>query len=316
MTIGTLFGTNAESNGLYGLQSGSTGSLPLVSNTYFEWFIFKEDIGNPATPTGGTWDFSSNTGTPPTGWTNFITSVPLFPVWVSIAFVDSRNPTAITWSTPGLISSSNSIYATMYADVFTGDGITTDWTLTADPVVVTNLDVSVNGVTQTPTTDYTISGTTFSTTTAAPLGAIILVKYQQALPNSYYGMASNVGFVPVGSITSTNVQSAIAEINSDLASSSGSSLIGYTPAGTGAVATTVQTKLRESVSVKDFGAVGNGIANDAAAFTAAWTASNPKAVLVPAGTYLITGTVTGKFYSFGVVTISSGTVTSITNLVP
>lgn len=31
----------------------------------------------------------------------------------------------------------------------------------------------------------------------------------------------------------------------------------YLPAGTGAVATTVQSKLREVVSVKDFGAVGN-----------------------------------------------------------
>ena len=40
------------------------------------------------------------------------------------------------------------------------------------------------------------------------------------------------------------------------------------------------------------------------------------AVLVPASTYLFTGTVTGKFYSFGAVTISGGTVTSITNLVP
>jgi hypothetical protein len=34
------------------------------------------------------------------------------------------------------------------------------------------------------------------------------------------------------------------------------------PAGTGAVATTVQGKLRESVSVKDFGAVGDGVADD------------------------------------------------------
>ena len=38
----------------------------------------------------------------------------------------------------------------------------------------------------------------------------------------------------------------------DLAASSGSSLVGYTPAGAGAVATTVQEKLRESVSVEDF----------------------------------------------------------------
>lgn len=43
----------------------------------------------------------------------------------------------------------------------------------------------------------------------------------------------------------------------------------YVPAGTGAVTTTVQAKLREFVSVKDFGAVGNGIADDTAAIQAA-----------------------------------------------
>lgn len=43
--------------------------------------------------------------------------------------------------------------------------------------------------------------------------------------------------------------------------------VGYTPAGTGAVTTTVQAKLRESVSVKDFGAVGDGVTDDTAKFT-------------------------------------------------
>ena len=37
-----------------------------------------------------------------------------------------------------------------------------------------------------------------------------------------------------------------------------SNLVTYTPAGTGAVDTTVQAKLRETVSVKDFGVVGDG----------------------------------------------------------
>jgi Pectate lyase superfamily protein len=45
--------------------------------------------------------------------------------------------------------------------------------------------------------------------------------------------------------------------------------IGYTPAGAGAVATTVQAKLRESVSVKDFGAVCDGTTDDTAAIQAA-----------------------------------------------
>lgn len=349
MAIGTLFGGGSESSGLYGIATGSAVNPTVVSQIYFEWFIFTTSSGTPATPTGGSWNFTSNIGTAPAGWFNFISSVPVNTLWFSVAFVDSRNPLVINWASPGLLSS-QSIYATAYANVFTGNGSTVAWTLSNDPVVVNNTDVSINGVTQVPTTDYTISGTTLTTTTAAPLNAVILVKYRQALALSYYGAASNVqftpvgtltstnvqaaiaevltdyaaqtgaasiGFTPVGALVSTNVQAAIAEVVTDLALSSGSSTVGYLPGGTGAVATTVQAKLRESASVLDFGASTGAIAAiNAAAFTAAWAASNPKAVLVPAGTYLFTGTVTGKFYSFGVVTISGGTVTSITNLVP
>lgn len=61
--------------------------------------------------------------------------------------------------------------------------------------------------------------------------------------------------------------------------------VGYLPAGTGAVATTVQDKLRESVSVKDFGAVGNGEANDTKAIQDAIDTGKP--VFVPAGTYYL-----------------------------
>jgi hypothetical protein len=57
----------------------------------------------------------------------------------------------------------------------------------------------------------------------------------------------------------------------------------YVPAGTGAVTTDVQTKLREIVSVKDFGAVGNGVSDDKAAFESSGAAS--RAVVIPESSY-------------------------------
>jgi hypothetical protein len=63
------------------------------------------------------------------------------------------------------------------------------------------------------------------------------------------------------------------------------SSISYTASGTGATVRTVQAKLQESVSVKDFGAVGDGVANDTAAVQLAIN-SGAKAVYFPNGTYL------------------------------
>jgi hypothetical protein len=70
-----------------------------------------------------------------------------------------------------------------------------------------------------------------------------------------------------------------------LGTSAGSNSVGFLQAGTSATARTVQAKLRDTVSVKDFGAVGNGVANDTAAFLAAMTAASN--VYVPAGTYCV-----------------------------
>jgi acyl-coenzyme A thioesterase PaaI-like protein len=74
----------------------------------------------------------------------------------------------------------------------------------------------------------------------------------------------------------------------------GSNAVSYLPAGTGAVATTVRSKLRESVSVKDFGAVGNGIADDTAAIQAAIDYVNSLGggkVSLPAGIFKITSSI-------------------------
>lgn len=69
--------------------------------------------------------------------------------------------------------------------------------------------------------------------------------------------------------------------------------IPYVPAGTGAVTTTVQNKLRETVSVKDFGAVGDGAANDTTAVQAAVTHcfTTGDQLYWPDGTYLTTASI-------------------------
>lgn len=65
--------------------------------------------------------------------------------------------------------------------------------------------------------------------------------------------------------------------------------VNFLQAGTGAVTRTVQAKLRDVVSVKDFGAVGDGVTDDRTAFQNAIN-SGAQTVYVPLGTYKIAST--------------------------
>jgi len=89
-----------------------------------------------------------------------------------------------------------------------------------------------------------------------------------------------------------------------LKSTVGAALIGFKQAGTGAVTRTVEDKLNESVSVKDFGAKGDGITDDGPAFNLALAIS--QSVSVPPGNYLIKTQIVsdtaGSLYGTGGVT--------------
>ncbi len=78
--------------------------------------------------------------------------------------------------------------------------------------------------------------------------------------------------------------------------------IQYDPAGTGAQATNVQAKLRESVSVLDFGAVGDGVTDDTTAIQAAidFVVSGLRGgrVFIPTGTYVLSDTI--DLYNAGI----------------
>jgi hypothetical protein len=134
---------------------------------------------------------------------------------------------------------------------FTGDGSTTGFTLSASITTSAAITIFIDGIYQEDDT-YTVVGTALTFTEAPPSNASIEVLVQRV---------ADIGTADANNVT-------------------------YTPAGTGAVQTTVQTKLRESVSVKDFGAVGDGVTDDTAAIQAALNAGD--LVFFPNGTYKIT----------------------------
>ena len=97
--------------------------------------------------------------------------------------------------------------------------------------------------------------------------------------------ANTIKVVPFDDILSTDTQSALEEINT------------YLPAGTGAVTTTVQNKLRETVSVKDFGAACDGTTDDSTALFNANAAAVAKNVPI---------TIPAKMHIPSPVTITAG----------
>ena len=86
------------------------------------------------------------------------------------------------------------------------------------------------------------------------------------------------------------VDDSAAALGADLASTSGAGMVGFLQSGAGAVSRTLQDKMRESVSVKDFGAIGGGVINDTTAFNTAiaFCKLMGKGLKIPDDTYLLT----------------------------
>ena len=93
-----------------------------------------------------------------------------------------------------------------------------------------------------------------------------------------------------------------------LYASTGSNLVGFLQAGTGAIARPVQSKLRELVSVKDFGAVGDGVTDDTAAIQAAINYCAGRTLYFPRGTYRCTDTL---HINRGIVIVGDGSYLTI-----
>ena len=167
-----------------------------------------------------------------------------------LAFDANGVPTAV-------VSGSTGAPTTITRQVFSGTGSQTVFTLASDPGALGNsAQVYIGGVYQQRST-YTIGGTTL-TFSSAPVAGTDNIEFVNFL-------TSNIG-------------------------ATSADLVTYTPSGTGAVARSAASKFGDTVSVKDFGAVGDGTTDDTVAINAALAAH--ASVYLPVGTYRTTAPIT------------------------
>jgi hypothetical protein len=147
------------------------------------------------------------------------------------------------------------VSASVVKNDFIGNGVQVAFVLSASPSTILATNIFINGVYQ-EKDSYTLSGNTITFSIAPPLSSSIEV------------MTNETGIINSGNATA----------------------ISYTASFPGATLQTVQTKLEQYVSVKDFGAVGDGVTNDTVALKAAFDYAIPLAIPVELeGTYLVNG---------------------------
>ena len=160
MATSGLYGST--STGTVAPQSGSEsvglyGNNTVFGGSYFEYLIFLDSGSTPSAPTGGSWSFVTNTGTPPTGWSNTPPVTPVAKVWVSIALVNSKSTASLVWSTPGIFANP------------AGTGTVTN--VSALTLGTTGTDVSSTVVNSTTTPVITLNLPTASATNRGALSA-------------------------------------------------------------------------------------------------------------------------------------------------
>jgi len=264
---------------------------------------FLDNSGNVLSG-GKIFTYTAGTTTPQATYTSSNGATPLAnPIILDAA---GRVPTGEIWLTDGLqykfiIKTSTDVQLGSYDNIV---GINSNFvnytnsqeiqTATAGQTVFTlttmqyqpgtnSLSVFVDGVNQYgPGASYAYqetSSTVVTFTSGLHVGAD--VKFTTSAINaSSAGDATQIAF--------TGFNGAVGTV-ADLADNNGADLVGFLQNGSGAIARSAQNKMRDVVSVKDFGAVGNGMANDTAAVQAAWdavAAQGGGTIFFPTGTYL------------------------------
>ena len=148
------------------------------------------------------------------------------------------------------------------------------------PLNAESLIISLGGVIQEPQVAYTVDTET----------GVITFASAPAANTTFYGIIHSRLSMSSASVTLGDGAVTNAKVNTTAAIDA--SKLSFTQTGTGAAARTIDSKLKDFISVKDFGAVGNGTTDDTTAIQAAITyAADTRSgatVFLPAGQYLIT----------------------------
>lgn len=143
--------------------------------------------------------------------------------------------------------------------------------------------------TTTPATTYTSStgGTANTNPIILNAGGRTPSEIWLTAGSSYKFVLKTSADVLIGTYDNISGVNDLTTALSELSASSGSSLIGYNRGLTGSVNRTVQSRLRDGTSVKDFGAVGDGTNDDGPAIQAAHDAlpADGGEIYFPSGSY-------------------------------
>lgn len=183
------------------------------------------------------------------------------------------------------------VYGDKVWNKFAGTGAQVLFVLGEDAGSIGNLDISIDGVTQVPMDDYTLVNRNLTFAVAPSNGAVILVRFDKALPVGAAD-ANSTSYTP----PQTGVLTTVRLFLDALWASNGANLVRWLQTGTGSVFQTIQDELRRTIRPEHFGAVGNGVADDSAAIQRAVTAVYAQPwggvlALTPGKTYAVGATV-------------------------